>query len=354
MQVLCKSINIVDFEEQQVIYRDTNNDFNKFVEDLTTNIRNNTSARSFKTLSSETEVINCILEICKNHNDFEFTKEKMTTIAKRLLREETSAQNKIQRTNTTVQKGSLIQVLLSDGDDTYRYILAKVEHTDWVDDNDFTFKTGFSKDKPDIWKSCIIDIDSFDYEEYYAKIYSNTNAQYWHNGFLELQEINTDESNTQNAFKYIDKALNRKFGKNKCFDQTVLRNNFIGYFRNHEYIDYDTMVKEIVGNYHPDDDSDEMKKKIKTLYTDLLGLPEKEGFDKQFLSIPKAIKARIKKTYHVNDGIELKVTDQIPNIGNTIKAYEENGVRYLQIRTNDESTYNEFKTKIYMPISSEK
>lgn len=72
----------------------------------------------------------------------------MKILARRLLLEETKAQIQIRHTNTTVQKGSLIQALLFDDiAEKYVYLLAKVEHTEWVDDSDFTFKTGFSKDK---------------------------------------------------------------------------------------------------------------------------------------------------------------------------------------------------------------
>ena len=56
--------------------------------------------------------------------------------------------------DTNVQKGSLIQALLYDEDkDSSMYLLAKVEHTDFVDDTDFSFKSGFSKDTKKIWKS---------------------------------------------------------------------------------------------------------------------------------------------------------------------------------------------------------
>ena len=54
--------------------------------------------------------------------------------------------------------------------------------------------------------------------------------------------------------------------------------------------------------------------------------------------------ARIRKTYEVNDGIQLKITDAIENLNETIVAYQdENGVRYLRIKTNNESTFRRFR-----------
>ena len=104
----------------------------------------------------------------------------MKILARRLLLEETKAQIQIRHTNTTVQKGSLIQALLFDDiAEKYVYLLAKVEHTEWVDDSDFTFKTGFSKDKKTIWKSCLFDLSNLTAQEFYAKVYSDTKAQYW-------------------------------------------------------------------------------------------------------------------------------------------------------------------------------
>lgn len=51
----------------------------------------------------------------------------------------------------------MIQALLYDDErDKYTYLLAKVEHTDFVDDSDFSFKSGFSKDMKKLWKSCIL------------------------------------------------------------------------------------------------------------------------------------------------------------------------------------------------------
>lgn len=45
-----------------------------------------------------------------------------------------------------VQKGSLILALIED-EGKALFLLAKVEHTDFFDDSDYSIKSGFSKDK---------------------------------------------------------------------------------------------------------------------------------------------------------------------------------------------------------------
>lgn len=159
MNIIHKSIYIINYETQQVILREPPATFDSYVAELINHISNNTSVREYKTHSDSTEVISCILKICANQTNENSVLDRMKILARRLLLEETKAQIQIRHTNTTVQKGSLIQALLFDDiAEKYVYLLAKVEHTEWVDDSDFTFKTGFSKDKKTIWKSCLFDL----------------------------------------------------------------------------------------------------------------------------------------------------------------------------------------------------
>ena len=199
MNAIYKSIYTINYENEHVESISTPAAFDKFVSELIEHISNNNSVRDYKTQSDSTEVISCIKTICNDVDNVDQVNEKMNVIAKRLLREEIEAQNKIGSTNTSVKKGSLIQALLS-VEDEYIYLLAKVEHTEWVDDADFSFKTGFSKDKKTIWKSCLFDLSNINSYSFTAKIYSDTKARYWSKGFLELEEMNSDETNTVQAF----------------------------------------------------------------------------------------------------------------------------------------------------------
>lgn len=234
MIIANRSIHIIDYENNRILSRDIPATFDEYVGELIEHINRNDSVRDYKTRSRYTEVISGAIAISSQKDNADVVRERTNSIANRLLVKEVEAQGHIGRLNTNVQKGSLIQALLLDEQEhKHVYLLAKVEHSTFVDDVDFSFKTGFSKDKKTIWKSCLIDLPQ---------------------------------------------------------------------------------------------------------------LPEKKGFDRQFNSAPKTINARIRKTYEVNDGIQLKITDAIENLNETIVAYQdENGVRYLRIKTNNESTFRRFR-----------
>ncbi|MEA4830879.1 MAG: nucleoid-associated protein [Enterococcus thailandicus] len=343
MQIAQKSIRIIDYEQQHVLTRETPETFEAYVAELIDHISSNDSVREYKTRSNATEVIGSILTLCANQTDAIEVSSRMDGIANRLLIKEVAAQERIARTKTNVQKGSLIQALLFDEDvNNYVYLLAKVEHSEWVDDADFTFKTGFSKDKKTIWKSCLIDLTDLNAIEFHAKIYSNTIAKYWSDDFLELDEMNSDESNTTRAFKAIDATLNQNFRGMSSSDHTIIRNGFISYLKNNDHIDFPTMVDAVLKNYAPV--NPEIKpEKIQEIREKILEQPRKKKFDSQFIAINSAINARIKKVYNINDGIDLKVTKDIEDLPGTIQAIEENGIRYIRVRTNNAATFNKFR-----------
>lgn len=344
MQTVQKSIFIIDYEFQRVLSKETPPTFEAYVAELVNHISNNDSVREYKTRSNATEVIGSILSLCANQGDAVLVSSRMEGMANRLMRMEVAAQERIARTMTNVQKGSLIQALLFDEDNNIHvYLLAKVEHTEWVDDADFTFKTGFSKDKKTIWKSCLIDLPDLEATEFQARIYSNTVAKYWSDDFLELDEMNSDETNTTRAFKAIDATLNQNFRGISSPDHTIIRNTFVSYLINNDHIDFPTMVDVVLGSYQPVDPDINLEK-IQTIKERLLELPRKKNFDNQFNAINSAINARIKKVYPINDGIDLKVTRSIGDLTGMIQSVEENGVRYIRVRTNNPDTFKKFQT----------
>ncbi|SEV84921.1 nucleoid-associated protein [[Clostridium] fimetarium] len=341
MQTITKSIRIIDYEGNNVYTRETPESFDEYITELISHVSGNTSVREFKTRSSETEVISCICQILSQRANNDLVITKTDIIAQRLLAKEIEAQDRVARLDTNVQKGSLIQALLYDEEsEMFTYLLAKVEHSDFVDDSDFTFKSGFSKDKKTFWKSCLIDLPNGEATEYYAKIYSNTVAKYWSDNFLELDEMVSDESNTSNAFKAIESSLNRNIRGIAPRDYTIIRNAIISYFKNHEHFDYDQMIGSVIGGYHT---TDLPQDKLESFKTKLASLPDQKHFDRQFNSVPSVINARIKRLFDVNDGIQIKITDEVRNIEETISAYREaDGTRYIKIKTNNDLTYRNF------------
>lgn len=344
MEIVIKTIRIIDYENNAVYIRDTPETFSDYVNQLIAYINGNTSIREYRTRSVNTEVISCILEIIRNQIDEDAVNQKINSIAQRLLQKEREAQTSVAHMNTNVQKGSLIQALLYDEEkDKHTYLLAKVEHTDFVDDEDFSFKSGFSKDMKKLWKSCIFEIDDLNDAIYSAKIYSNTVAKYWYDNFLELDQVVSDETNTDKAFRAIDSLLNRNVKNIAPRDHTLLRNSLIAYFKSNDYIDYDTMIQNTLESYHPVELEQE---KLDKVIEKMRALPDKHEFDKQFNTVPSVINARIRKVYDVCSGIQLKITDAIDAIDDTIKAYRDNdGNRYIRIKTDNDLTYQRFSNE---------
>ena len=158
MKIIYNSIRIIDYAKENVYNRDTPETFNEYVVDLINHINSNINVRAYKTSSNSTEIISCVLDILHNEDDVEYVMHKNDVIAQRLLRKEKEAQSRVSNMNINVKKGSLIQALIFDEiRDAYLYLLAKVEHSDFIDDYDYSIKTGFSKDKKTIWKSCLFD-----------------------------------------------------------------------------------------------------------------------------------------------------------------------------------------------------
>ena len=341
MEIVIQTIRIIDYENNVVYVRDTPETFSDYVRQLITYINGNTSIREYRTRSVNTEVISCILDIVKNQIDANLVMGKIDFIANRLLLKEREAQTSVAHMDTNVQKGSLIQALLYDEeDDKYTYLLAKVEHTDFVDDSDFSFKSGFSKDMKKLWKSCTFEIDDLNAASFSAKVYSNTVAKYWYDNFLELDQVVSDEVNTDKAFRAIESTLNRNVKNIAPRDHTLLRNTLITYFRSNDFIDYDTMITNTVENYHPVELEQE---KLEKVIEKLRELPEKHNFDNQFNTVSSAINARIRKVYDVCHGVQLKITDAIDDFDDAIKAYRDNdGNKYIRIKTDNDLTYRRF------------
>src|SRR5699024_11759723 len=80
------------------------------------------------------------------------------------------------------------------------FLLAKVEHTDFFDDTDYSIKSGFSKDTKKIWKTCLFDIDDTEASTFSARIYSNTVAKYWWHDFLDRKSTRLNSSHVSISY----------------------------------------------------------------------------------------------------------------------------------------------------------
>lgn len=349
--VLCKSIYLINYEANRIEKKDTPDDFNVYIDGLISNMNSNKAIRQYRPRSSTTQVVNLAAGILRDalkeqnpENAIESVEDKFKDIAERLLIKEIETQELIDRLGQKIKKGSLVQALLKGEDASeYFFLVAKVEHSGFIDDLDFKTKTGFPHEQQKIWKYCIFDClvsgDEILIET--AKIYLDGKARYWHDDFLELQEMKDDEANTKEAFKNIESVLTRNIKQKAPSDYTVLRNSVIGYLKTNQHIDYGTMISTIFESYQPTELNSE---ELSSVFEKLQELPEKKEFDFQFNSVPSAINARIRSVYPVTEGIEIKIKDFLGDIKETIKSIEEpSGGRYLQIKTTDDNTFRAFR-----------
>lgn len=346
-QIIFKSINNIDLNKEEVIGRKIPNHFNNYIESLIEFINSNNRIRYYKPRSQSTQVISNIKSIIESTQKevpiAEFITKNNFEISERLLREEIKKQEHINRLGNDIKKGSIIQVLLKDGE-TYKYLIAKVDFAEWIDNDDFATKIGFSAKAKNIGKTCLFEIhDTGTLFVDSAKIYLDNEAKYWANDFLELKEMLSDEVNTDIVFKEVERVFKDKIKKKSLSDYTVLRNSLIGKLKTSNHIDYNLMIKDLIDNYTPDDKDKLTKEVMNDVKEKLEKLPQSKSFDLQFNPVPSAIKAKIRSKYKVSPGIEIKVDDFIKDIKSVISSLEDSdGERFLKIKTTDKSTFDAF------------
>lgn len=109
-------------------------------------------------------------------------------IACRLVQSEIKVQEAINKLGVKVKRGSLVQALIQEENadlTEFLYLIAKVEHSEWIDEADLLTKIGFSSGKKNIWKSCIFECFSRENNILVgsAKVYVDATTKYWHDSF---------------------------------------------------------------------------------------------------------------------------------------------------------------------------
>lgn len=340
MKVITQAVRVIDYENNKVLNREIMPNFSEYIAQMIAYINSNASVREYKTMPENAEVIREVIEIVRQQDDAEVVIHNVDMIAERLLRKEKEANERIAQLDTNVQKGSLVLALIEDEGHT-SFLLAKVEHTDFFDDTDYSVKSGFSKDTKKIWKTCLFEIDDINAAEFFARIYSNTVAKYWWHEFLELEELQSDETNTKKAFRSLETVLSRNLKRVAPHDHMIIRNAIYVYFNSVQHFDYKEMLDRTVRNYIPDDMTEEIKN---NLLKKLEVLPRENGFDLQFSPVSAVIKSKMRKTYDVYNGIQIRILGGMEELKDVICAQQdEDGKKYLKIRVNEEDTYRIFK-----------
>lgn len=299
---------------------ETSGNLNDYVESLVEEIQTNPNKRSFRFKEGNTEVKSSLIPILQNSDDLETI---ILTNANRLLEKERKSQKAIEKLNVEIQKGSLLHLSFY-SEETHKIIICKVEHDEVLSEVDFDLIRGLNTKKK-VFKAILIYLnDSF--EITYNYVHDKNSSKYWWDDFLELEQLKTDDENTEKSLNELDKALT-PYRKDFYADYLLLRNSLIGYYRNNDNLNYSDVISNVFENYFPVNRSfpkDKLLKKVREL-------PQKKGFDTQFKISKKKITKKIKLRIRLASNLYLSLDDYIDNIKNLITPIEENGNKYLRI-----------------------
>jgi hypothetical protein len=292
-----------------------------YVKDLITDILENPNKRTFKFKDGNTQVKSTLPQLISNHIDID---DILLNNAKRLLDKEIST-NKKMNLKTKVQRGSLIHIYFNEnGNDNI--LICKVEHDEIINEKTFEINKGLNTKKK-VFKAFLIYMKTTSRQE---EIYLNdkNNSKYWWDGFLELEQLKTDDENTEKSLDKIVSMITGTARKDDFkLDSTILRNHVIGYYRNNENFNFTELYDSVFKNYSPHN----MDFPITKITSKINGLKNDDDFDKQFTIIPSKIGKKRKNSIKIAPGLLLSIEDYVKNLDKILKPYSEAGVNGITI-----------------------
>jgi hypothetical protein len=355
MQIIYQSLHNIDLNKERPIRKKMPSDFKEFIENYVEfATTENNSSRDYIPIDPNRTVINCVGQIFKNsyeQNDEVSDDTELVSltdsIALQLLTVEKGVQARIEQM-TSIQKGSIVQALLKvdeagHSDDSitgYQYVIAKVEHSEWIDGNTLERNLGFPGNNKKVWKSAVINISYIDDELVFdpIKVYVDHQAKYWSEQFLEVKEAKTDWKNTKEVLKAVDKVL-KPLKKVSLADYYNLRNSVVHDLQSDRDINYHEMVDDVIDGYHPlSDDIDLSSVKDKLIEEGGSG-----NFDTQFHSDPDAIKISARTKIRISPLIDVTVKEGLPDWQDSFRIYTKaDGRTYVMIKCDDPQTLSMF------------
>lgn len=346
MQILYSSLHNLDMNQDTPVRKEIPADFNSYMDAyIRFATTENGSSREYNPIDANRTVLRCISGIFTDvlHQgevvtETEDLDEFTNSIALKLLDVEKAVQERIAQL-TDVQKGSIVQALLAD-DDGYKYVVAKVEHSEWYDGETLEKNFGFPGENKRVWKSAVIGLDVADDVVLFTsiKVYVNHQANYWSADFLEVQEAKTDAVNTKAVLHAVERVL-RPVKESSPQDYYNLRNTVVHELQSEQTISYPDMVTRLLDTYEPASNNvnvSEVKEK-------LLAARERDGFDTQFHTDPKSIKGPGKIKIIISPSIDVLVKEGIPNWKDGFLVHEKSdGRTFLMIRCDDQKTLTSF------------
>lgn len=346
MQILYSSLHNLNMDLDDPIRKDIPEDFDSYmssyIEFATTE---NNASRNYLVRDKNRTVLNCIsdlfLDVIRQGDMItnpEVPDQKANSIALKLLDTEKNAQEKV-RGVSTIQKGSIIQALIKNSGE-YSYVIAKVEHTEWIDGETFRKNFGFPGENKRVWKSAVLPLKSANNEVSFGQIkcYVNTQAKYWTDSFLEVEQAKDDKTNTVAVFKTIDKIL-QPLKKTSPADFYNLKNSATHELQVEQDINYPDMVNRLIDNYRPNDDGLDVNR----IKEQLLSAMEQGRFDSQFHTDPQAIRRGKKISIPVSPTVDIVIKAAQDNWRDEFMSHETvDGKKYIMIRCEDDNTFRSF------------
>lgn len=336
METYFTSMHIIDRETDSVHNQNLDHeDAQAYIVQITNEVTQDENIKRYKVKSETTEVIAMINKIFTNQRIEEGDKD---VIAKRLLAQEIIVQTKIEHLGRKIKKGGLIQSFFIDGDGIYYFLISKIESNQYLDETELIRRAGLPYDKKAL-KSCLflLNIDG-EITDIYISDTNRDGTEYWYNGFLELDELTSDEDNTRKVFLVLSDTLGKEL-KNFESDFILLRNQLLGYFKTKSEFKYAEAMEYIFGNYVPQNDSISLES-IKVKMKNRL---ETKNLDTHFNIEQNVITQRMwKVTRKLNDFSEISLNGHEAEIKNSIRSEERNGEKYIIIKTTNEETFKSF------------
>lgn len=302
-----------------------------YVVNLIDEILESPNKRLYKFKNGQTEIKNSLPFIIDKVDNFD---DILLSNAKRLLEKEVNTDRLLQKTlGVKVQRGSLMQIHFKQGKGD-NFLICKVEHDEIINEKSFELNRGLNTKKK-IYKAFLYYQKNEDRNE---EIYLNdkNESKYWWDDFLELEQVKTDEDNTEKSIDKIISAISSSSRKKEYeFDSTILRNSVVGYYRNNRHFNFSDLMTSVFDIYTPFNEKFPLEK-----VTDKLNkLKSDDSFDKQFTIVTKKIGKRKKQTIKIGPGISLKVEEFVNNLDTVFKPYSQNGENGMIILTDEAYNY---------------
>lgn len=263
------------------------------------------------------------------------------TMANRLLDKEKIANERIRHMGREIPTSMFIIVQDEITETESQLFFIKADYDEYIMAGSGNDGMGLPKNRK-IFKSCVFFVckENDDFDIYKIMSHdensSSSEAAYWYRDFLDLQELTSDEKNSEKAFKAAKRDILEPIKKNHKQDYWILRNRVIAYFRSEGEFDIEHFTDVIIGSYTPFDNT----LKIKDLKEKASKLPEKYKFDSKFTKKPEVVKDKFKDSIFLTPDLELKVKQDIQEIDTLISCGKDNGdKKYIKIYSDEGYNY---------------